>query len=491
MFDQLRYMEHFENDGDKNRLVIALESDTPIIDFQVDMIRNNRIPGVLGLDMRRVDSRPLLYYDVTGKWMLKDLLDHKEFSGVEFLALLEKFIQALTGAEAYLLDLTQFALDEEHIFLEGDMEPRLLYLPVKNTQNVHERFKNLLLQLIVYRARVADQDSGPVLSGILNYMKRDSFNLYEFQKALRTMSNPEGHSSSQETVKSEIVPRRPDSVSLVDLIPKENRTPGTAHQKITDASCIQSTREHPTKTKLKTSAMVAIIGFQIILGAGVIGGFGPVYAMAGDAVTAYAAMGLMVLCLDGLVLKSLLKAENWITVQGPGKKEKKPGALPRKASNGSLPVNQQPKEPTETPISFNRRAIGKILPAEQESQAFYTEMLTDGPAAGLDNTVLLSCQQAVPYLVRKGPVHEIIRLKRPKLVLGRQADMSDYVIDDPAIGRMHAELSWVGNACQIRDLNAKNGTFVNGIRLAGPQGVNIFIGDDIKLGPLEYTLAQD
>lgn len=69
--------------------------------------------------------------------------------------------------------------------------------------------------------------------------------------------------------------------------------------------------------------------------------------------------------------------------------------------------------------------------------------------------------------------------------------MADYVISDPAIGRMHAELSWVNNLCQIRDMNSKNGTFVNGQRLAGPQPVNLFVGDEIKLGSLEYTLVQD
>lgn len=492
MFDQLKLTERFENDGDKNRLIIELDGSTTVIDFQVDMIRNNRIPGLLQLDMRRVDSRIMLYYDVTGKWMLRDMLDHKEFSGSEFLSLLEKFIQALTGSEAYLLDTTQFALDEEHIFLEGDMEPRLLYLPVKTVQNVHESFKNLLLQMIVYRARVKDQDSGPVLSGILNYMKRDSFNLYEFQKALRTMNSVGSLPCIQTAANQESIIKSAEPVSLAELIPKENRGSGIVDRKMPEAPILQPVREYTSKAKLKTSVLLAVLVFQIVLAAGVLFGFGPVYEATEDLTTAYAAMGLMAVCLDGLVLKNLLKPENRITVQVPAKKQGRARRQANKDHNDPFRIDQTAKGASAPSINYHKKVICSAPSTEHQANIFDTEVLTPaGVPGGVNDTVVLSALQAAPYLVRKGPFQEIIRLKRQALVLGRQADLSGHVIDDPAIGRMHAELTWMGDLCQIRDLNSKNGTFVNGMRITGPQPINIFPGDEIRLGSLEYTLAQD
>lgn len=497
----------FENDGEKSRLVLEVDGDTTLIDFQVDMIRNNQIPGVLSLELRRVDSNIQVQYDVTGKWRLKDLLDNKEFSGSEFVSLLEKFIQTIIGAEAYLLDITQFVLDEDHIFLDGNMEPRLLYLPIKGTQNIHSRFKDLLLQLVVYRARLKDQDSGPVLSGILNYLKRDDFNIYEFQKALRNLNKCAIDGPLNERPPSmQISFTKPAGpVSLGNLIPQENRkapptvsTPKAAlneseqpkvSQPPTDMAQFQTITEYKTKTRYKSSTVASIMIFQVVLAVGVMFGFRPVYAATEDITTAYAAMGLMVVCLDGLVLKNLLDSKNRIAFQVPVKTRKRGTSSPDREQSSQ----PQPVSPESFQVNFDKQFFSNAQLNIPQVATYDTELLAHARIsyAGANDTVILTAQPAAPYLVRKGPIQEIIRLRSSALVIGRQEDMADHIIDDPAIGRMHAELSWINNLCQIRDLNSKNGTSVNGIRLAGPHPVKLFIGDEIKLGPLEYTLAQD
>lgn len=507
MLDQLKAKTRFENEGEKNRLVLELEGDAPIIDFQVDMIRNNQISGLLPLEMRRVDSQVQLYYDVTGKWRLKDLLDNRELTGPEFILLLDRFIQTLTGAEAYLLEMTQFVLDEELIFLDGRMEPRLVYLPVKGTQNIHDRFKDLLLQLAVYRARLRDQDSGPVLSGILNFIKREDFNLYAFQKFIRIIDNGGTGSSNPVTHTSTPVPlpSPPGPVSLGSLIPQGDgvspppviaNPPKSISRKKEPAKNIpqpkqkvqpQEVRDYTTKMKYKSSAVFAVLLFQGVLAAGVYFGFDAVHAATEDITTTYGAMALMVLSLDGLVLKNLLRAENRIAVQIPvkGKTKKSPNPV------SPIEAQVQPMTPQPLAVNFDKQVITNA--SAPKAVTYDTELLSPAGVTdpGSSDTVVLSSQAAAPYLVRKGPVQEIIRFRQTALVVGRQGDMADHVISDPAIGRMHAELSWVNNLCQIRDMNSKNGTFVNGQRLTGPKPVNIFVGDEVRLGSLEYTLAQD
>lgn len=502
MLEQLKATTLFDNDGTRSRMVLELSDAVPIIGFQVEMMRNNRIPGLLPLEVRRVDSKIQLYYDVTGKWRLKDLLDNKEFSGTEFTSLLERMIQALTASEAYLLDVSQFVLDEDHIFLDGGMEPHLLYLPVKGRQNIHQRFKELLLQLIVYRARLKDQDSGPLLSGILNYLKREHFNLYEFQKALRNLGGSARGQTEGVVQKLEPVQKKAAPLSLGDLIPPEGRqvspmvsvsygpspqdVPVQVQGKPSDRNVPHAVPETKTKQRYKASAIGAALLFQGVLAAGALYGFGPVYTATEDLTTAYAAMALMGLCLDGLVLKNLLKPENRVEVQVPVKKK-------APSSQAAAPV-QTGTVPAPVPrVNLEKQVISNAPVRAASGTVYDTEVLaaSEPPCAGSEDTVVLSAQPAMPYLVRKGPVQEIIRLKQPALVLGRQADMADHVINDPAIGRMHAELSWINNLCQIRDLNSKNGTFVNGQRLAGPHPLNIFVGDEIRLGSLEYTLVQD
>ena len=64
------------------------------------------------------------------------------------------------------------------------------------------------------------------------------------------------------------------------------------------------------------------------------------------------------------------------------------------------------------------------------------------------------------------------------LVIGRE--LADVVIALPALSRQHAEVSLAGLNCQIRDLNSKNGTAVNGT-LLNSEPHRLCHGDSILL----------
>src|ERR1700759_4462915 len=68
-----------------------------------------------------------------------------------------------------------------------------------------------------------------------------------------------------------------------------------------------------------------------------------------------------------------------------------------------------------------------------------------------------------------------------ELVIGRHAEGEGRLADDQEISRAHARVSVdVSNFCAIEDLGSTNGTFVNGLRISGPQTLSV--GDPIVLG---------
>jgi pSer/pThr/pTyr-binding forkhead associated (FHA) protein len=74
------------------------------------------------------------------------------------------------------------------------------------------------------------------------------------------------------------------------------------------------------------------------------------------------------------------------------------------------------------------------------------------------------------------------------LVLGRQA--ADLVIEDAQVSRRHASVRPAGDALEVEDLGSKNGTWVNGGRIAG--AVRLASGDRVRVGDtiVEVELAQ-
>jgi hypothetical protein len=83
-------------------------------------------------------------------------------------------------------------------------------------------------------------------------------------------------------------------------------------------------------------------------------------------------------------------------------------------------------------------------------------------------------------VMREGPQPgQTFMLDQDLLTLGRDPG-NEIVISDPQISRQHARITRQGGLTVIEDAESTNGTFVNGLRLAGPH--TLTDGDVISLG---------
>ena len=79
-------------------------------------------------------------------------------------------------------------------------------------------------------------------------------------------------------------------------------------------------------------------------------------------------------------------------------------------------------------------------------------------------------------------------LSRPETTIGRWKD-NDVIVDDRWVSRNHARIHREDDRYVVEDLGSKNGTFVNGQRIAGP--VVLSDGDVLQVTPLvELTFVD-
>ncbi|MEU7137780.1 DUF1707 and FHA domain-containing protein [Streptomyces sp. NPDC046261] len=82
-----------------------------------------------------------------------------------------------------------------------------------------------------------------------------------------------------------------------------------------------------------------------------------------------------------------------------------------------------------------------------------------------------------------------LRLPEPgtgPLSIGR-SPLSDLRFDDGTVSRRHAELRHTGQDWRLSDLGSRNGTYVNGLRIAGT--VSVRPGDHVAFGNLNFRLS--
>ena len=87
---------------------------------------------------------------------------------------------------------------------------------------------------------------------------------------------------------------------------------------------------------------------------------------------------------------------------------------------------------------------------------------------------------ATPNIVRASTNEKIFITKR-SFIIGKSVEAADYVINNSAISRVHAEITAIGNEYYIKDKNSTNHTYVNNQILLPEESKQIFEGDEIKL----------
>jgi DNA-binding winged helix-turn-helix (wHTH) protein len=80
-----------------------------------------------------------------------------------------------------------------------------------------------------------------------------------------------------------------------------------------------------------------------------------------------------------------------------------------------------------------------------------------------------------------------IALSEGRNVLGRDRDCAVF-LDDAAVSRHHAQIEIEGDAAAIEDLDSKNGTYVDGKRVAG--SVRLSDGAEIQIGSACMTFRE-
>jgi len=80
-----------------------------------------------------------------------------------------------------------------------------------------------------------------------------------------------------------------------------------------------------------------------------------------------------------------------------------------------------------------------------------------------------------------------LELVPSEFLIGRSADCQ-LSLDDPLVSRRHALLLVTGSSVTVRDLESRNGVFVNGSRIHGP--LQLAHGDTITIGSQQMTIAR-
>lgn len=468
----------------KNYLSLMLDNSEKILDYQAGMINNKKDGGILKIELRRLNDKVKLLYDITSKASLSSLVGKKEFSKEEFLNVLKTVSQVLIDAKKYYLKEGNFILDIDYVYIdENTGDASLVYIPIERSikPSLVDEFRTLIKTLLI-EATVSDNY---FIGGILDFTKREGFSVAEFSKYVDgilngkdegkelNLKNGEVKVISQVTnvtinqkfdngykkpaAQSEQLPPvappvKSPSGSLNGRSQESLEQPAIDKNPIAGKKPVKQEKIEQTVTKKvlkKNIKLIAILLQVLIVLIIAIIAFG-----AGLEMSMVGGLVLVLGAVDGLVLKNLLADKNKEEIE-VATSSKTPKETNRRKANtediGSTkkeavkqPAKTAAKQPEQSTV---KREISTVMPSTMQSNSLDTELL-----------------DSIPYLIsnRSGVVDRIY-INKERFRIGRMVGEVDYAIsDNKTIGKAHAEIRKINGKYYLIDLNSKNHTYING-----------------------------
>lgn len=131
---------YYKNDLKKVHMIL-MGNENECEDYQIDMLRENDISGVLQTETHYIDNISHYYYDISGKTSFKILHDKIHLNCEEMRELIKDLLNTVQELQKYMLDANNILLEPEYIFVDGG-HYFFCYYPCCN-QDIKDKFHKL------------------------------------------------------------------------------------------------------------------------------------------------------------------------------------------------------------------------------------------------------------------------------------------------------------------------------------------------------------
>ncbi len=491
-----------------NYLILdALEAN--IDNFEIRMLEQNVIEGILKFRLNREEENFVYYYEITSRQPLSRMLEFKEIKKEEISRLILGIGSILNRIEPFLLQEGNILLEPEHIYIEPDTyQVWLCYVP--GYQGDFPNAMEKLLQFLLKKADHRDNDTVVLAYRLYQESQKDYYGMDDLLKAvqesqkenvsderLRDRSNLDDTSLEEEEWEKTL----PDNIFgkttgwgenfqsgkyAGNCFQKENyenikRPNSNIRLKEKQRKLEREIKENQYKNgkvKIKKGTKFAI-RFMLIFALG-----SPVAVWLAAGQAGLRQFGGWLLGADGVMLAIC----GWVLLinKKAGKQIRKASAAnsKKKHTKNKLPKTDPPE--SKWYMTFQ----------EDEEEEWKQEILLEKDKAKINeepnkDTVLLAEMEqsgGKSHILKSlDPSIEDIPVSYFPFIIGKQEGIVDYVLKRPTVSRLHIRIDKEAGICSITDLNSSNGTVVAGHSLEANETCQANSGDKIQIADLSYV----
>ena len=176
------YEPNYKKTLDHNYLVFPMPEDMDI-DYQLNMISENDIPGLIRMHPRYDQDGPQLYYDISSLQPLKRMYEHHAINDSDIRIIFNGILSVYRILQDYMLDDRHLFLMPEHIYVDAvTLKPSLIFLPFYDRDRNQSLLK--LSEFFMEHSAHKDNDTDMLSYRLYHLIRLGSFVMADIQKLL-------------------------------------------------------------------------------------------------------------------------------------------------------------------------------------------------------------------------------------------------------------------------------------------------------------------
>lgn len=446
----IKYYKEFQH----NYMVIRCD-DKKNNGYQQKILTRQKLKHIFPCDIRYMNGESFYYYEITSKVCIANLYQNMKCNRENVIKLFHDLEEAMNELSSYLLDDMHLMLETDYIYYDYEKDKYIfLYYPDYETQS--QTYEELLT-FILDRMDVEDKELTDFMYQICGEIGTGSLSMYRINKMLSNMVESEKEVNSIEAIN---VTECNDNISILEY-------------QASFTNSVDSYNEEKAEEKRTKQFIFSIVLIMLAVIGELIVGF-VYFLFITTATEKVILIASGVTCLIMLMLGILL-----LVREKKMKRRKDELDLEQKAmreddfglynNNLEVHVNDFIQKRTSNMLEKNECASS----GEQNQTTFFHEKKS------VEEYKLFATD-------RTNKQH--ISLFHLPCVIGKMAGCVDVCLKDPSVSRMHARIERQGDQLFIQDINSTNGTYLNGIRLEPNEKMEITLGDEIRIGNLNYSV---
>lgn len=423
-----------QNEGIDTFLVI--ESEMIYTDsYELAMLRNNDIKGIIRPDIRVIDGRMLEYIRINGMLSFREWCIDREIDAREIFNLLDKMCNVVMECGDYMLSPDNLLLELNNIFVADQRDIYFIY-SFGHEKCIKEQIRDLVSDLL----KIVDHKATDLLDDMYNIYELVSAENFDIKKLCDDVKRII-HKSSEKN--DDRIIRSQRNQMVLDEVFGETIEP---------EKTVEVVEGTAAKKKIRMSVLV----------------------LAALCVTLTV---ITVMLMAGYVVKTIVIDDRWVMA-----------AVAALAVEIFVWIEYRKKE-LEEDGRLDDITVNSVERSVQQQEC-HTDILNDtaGITSVLAMTENIEAEKdlLVQFIGQDGT--NTLNLTDRDKIIGRDKCTVDMLVVDRNVSRNHLLVHGENEEIYIEDMDSTNGTYVNGMKLPQRRKWKIKSGDVVRIGNCEYVV---